>query len=83
MSAQKFQILVFILATHYDGNEPDDATEFLNSLNANKYDEFFEDKKVVIYGLGDSNYTLFNKFAKDVHQKLLSVKSSVFFEKSC
>lgn len=69
---------MFVLSTHYDGNEPDDATEFFKQLKQGKLDLFFKNKKVVIFGLGDSNYDEFNKFAVDVDQIMLKIKATVF-----
>ena len=56
---------MFIFSTHYDGNEPDDAIQFWKDANSGKLDMFFDKKKIMIYGLGDSNYSKFSQFAHD------------------
>ena len=63
-------MLVFILATHYDGEEPDDARPFFSFLRAGRFDQFFDGRKVVVFGLGDSNYSTFNQFALSVQKAL-------------
>ena len=58
--------LIFVLATHYDGDPPDDAIDFNAMLKSETAQELLRDKTIAIFGLGDSNYPLYNNFAKKV-----------------
>jgi sulfite reductase alpha subunit-like flavoprotein len=55
---------IFVLATHYDGDPPDDAIEFNSLLKSETTRELLRDKSIAVFGLGDSNYPLYNNFAK-------------------
>ena len=61
---------IFVCATHYEGDPPDNAVEF--SKNFVKSEEKFNlsSVKYAIYSLGDLTYKYFGKFGKDVDEAL-------------
>ena len=69
-----FEAFVFVVSTHYDGREPDDATSFMCDLKSGEYGTLFAGKKLVTFGLGDSNYAKFNQFAIDLFSIFESMK---------
>lgn len=63
--------IVFIVATHYEGECPDDANEFRAWLFDPAADRsFLRGKRVALFGLGDRSYDHFNQFAKDIEAYL-------------
>ncbi|KAI2707714.1 hypothetical protein CBS147332_6772 [Penicillium roqueforti] len=60
-------LLVFILSTFGDGDPPDNGTALLESLHQlRKQSANLNNVRYLIFGLGNSNYTHFNKYALDI-----------------
>ena len=61
-----------MIATHYEGEPPDDAVEWWDWMEANKGQKLFEagQSKFAIFGLGDLTYKYFCKMGKDTKEIL-------------
>ena len=57
---------IFVVATHYDGNCPDDADKFWEWIQKPEDKAFLKGKHVTLFGLGDTTYETFNQFSKDL-----------------
>ena len=67
-------VLVFLVATHYEGGCPDDADNFVLWMKDNSPKNFLENKQFCIFGLGNSNYDNFNQFSTDLFKFCISQK---------
>ena len=65
---QSQDYFIFIVATHYEGNCPDDADKFWEWIQKPEDKAFLKDKHVTIFGLGDTTYDNFNQFSKDLNR---------------
>lgn len=63
---KKEDYFIFVMATHYEGNCPDDADGFKEWMETKTDKTFLRNKRVTLFGLGDSKYDTFNFFSKDV-----------------
>ncbi|KAI9205278.1 uncharacterized protein BJ171DRAFT_501651 [Polychytrium aggregatum] len=76
-------ILVFVTSTTGDGDPPDNSTKFWRWFRRAKKGELdaLKDKKFVMLGLGDTNYSNFCQAAKRLERKLLDLGAMPLFPK--
>ena len=67
--------VIFILSTHYDGDPPDNCTDFLKSIKDSTNRKSISNKRFCIFGLGDITYDRFNDFAKKVNHVFTKYES--------
>lgn len=61
------KLAVFLVSTFGEGSPPDNGAEFLNALRElHQQGHKMSNLRYVMFGLGNSNYTHFNKYALDV-----------------
>ncbi|MDR1816640.1 MAG: flavodoxin domain-containing protein [Puniceicoccales bacterium] len=65
---------IFIVSTWGDGEPPTDAENFFSELSGASLD--LSGRKHAVFGLGDSNYEQFCKFAKDLDARLSELGSA-------
>ena len=68
-----------MIATHYEGDPPDDATEWWDWMTEKKGTKFMEGHKYTCFGLGDLTYKHFCKMGKDTDEILKTFGSEEFF----
>ena len=69
---------LFVVSTWGDGEPPSDAVDFfaeLSGVNVN-----LDGHKHAVFGLGDSNYEQFNKFATDLDARLTELGSQTVLD---
>ncbi len=71
-SLQSQDHFIFIVATHYDGNCPDDADAFWEWIQKPSDKGFLKGRKVTMFGLGDKTYDFFNQFSKDLNDRFIA-----------
>ncbi|MDR2513466.1 MAG: flavodoxin-like domain-containing protein [Puniceicoccales bacterium] len=64
---------IFVVSTWGDGEPPADAEGFFEKLSTNNVD--LSALKHAVFGLGDSNYEQFNKFAIALDERLIALGS--------
>lgn len=72
---------IFVVATHYEGNCPDDADNFKEWMETPSDKSFLKGKKVTLFGLGDSTYDTFNFFSKQVFDFFTKNEMELFVKK--
>jgi sulfite reductase (NADPH) flavoprotein alpha-component len=72
------QNAIFVVSTWGQGEPPDDAAEFFNSLSAAGLD--LSGLRHAVFGLGDSNYEQFNAFAIALDETLTKAGSKAIVE---
>jgi sulfite reductase (NADPH) flavoprotein alpha-component len=65
---------VFVVSTWGDGEPPTDAENFFGDLSGSSVD--LSGHKHAVFGLGDSNYEQFCKFAEDLDNRLSELGSA-------
>ncbi|KAI8143276.1 hypothetical protein BJV82DRAFT_578975 [Fennellomyces sp. T-0311] len=78
---EKARVLISVTSNTGDGDAPDHSLKFWRFLRRNKDKEYFNNCKVAILGLGDTNYSNFNNTAKKLERKLKELGATVFQEK--
>ncbi|MDR2982173.1 MAG: flavodoxin-like domain-containing protein [Puniceicoccales bacterium] len=66
--ASNAQIALFVVSTWGDGEPPSDAEDFFGALGTETPD--LSAMRYAVFGLGDSDYELFNGFARNLDQRL-------------
>jgi sulfite reductase alpha subunit-like flavoprotein len=74
-------IFIIITSTHGNGDSPENACQFWRHIKNRKLkNEYFENMKYIILGLGDSNYTNYCGFAKKIDKRLLDLHASKIYD---
>jgi len=69
-SFEKQKFAIFILATHYEGEAPDNAVDFHDKYLLEEEKSDLSHMKYLMYGLGDKTYKNFGGFSKTVDAAL-------------
>lgn len=77
---KKEPVSVFVMATHYEGDPPDDASPFWDNLSALSEPQLFSLNKYFIYALGDLTYKHYCGFGKSVSKKLTELGATLLYE---
>lgn len=73
------QQAVFIVSTWGEGEPPDDADDFWEELESSSVD--LNRLSYSVFGLGDSSYSIFNGFARDLDTRLQALGASPVIER--
>ncbi|KAF2494114.1 riboflavin synthase domain-like protein [Lophium mytilinum] len=67
-------LLIFVVSTYGEGDPPDNGVAFLESLcELRKRRRRLNNVRYTMFGLGNSNYTHYNKFAFDIDRLLVEL----------
>jgi sulfite reductase (NADPH) flavoprotein alpha-component len=78
-SLTEMSLAVFIVSTWGDGDPPDDAEDFWQSLEANTVD--VSGLTYAVLGLGDKDYPEFNGFARKLDNRLTELGATRLCER--
>lgn len=81
-SIVSYNLIIIVVSTHGDGNFPFSISNFWTFLMFRGLPEkFFKDKKIAVFGLGDSSYDKFNYCSKILFNRLISLGSENIIER--
>ena len=74
-------IYIIITSTYGNGDSPENASQFWRHIKNRKLkNDYFENMKYIILGLGDSNYIHYCGFAKKIDKRLLDLHASKMYD---
>ena len=76
-------IVIIITSTYGNGDSPENASKFWRCIKNRKLkNDYFNNMKYIILGLGDSNYANYCEFAKKVDKRLLELNAYKIYDTS-
>lgn len=74
-------IFIIITSTFGNGDSPENAAQFWRHIKNRKIkNDYFNNMKYIILGLGDSNYIHYCGFAKKIDKRLLDLNASKIYD---
>lgn len=74
-------IFIIITSTYGTGDSPENAAQFWRHIKSRKLkNDYFNNMKYIILGLGDSNYIQYCGFAKKIDKRLLDLNASKMYD---
>jgi sulfite reductase alpha subunit-like flavoprotein len=75
-------LVIFVCSTTGQGVQPQNMNKFWNALKlASLPNDFIDNIRFTVFGLGDSSYPKFNWAAKKLFRRLTQIGAQVFYER--